>query len=53
MVAAFRRVSTNHTGSGCITSFSSGGANVSVVIQNFLNISVSFTVAIEVLCLPM
>lgn len=51
-IAAFRRVSTNHVGSGSITAFSSGGKNVSVTVYNFIGSSVSFTVSVDILCLP-
>lgn len=52
VIAGFRRISTNHTGSGSITYYSSGGSSVSVSIHNYLSSSLSFTVDVEVYCVP-
>lgn len=52
VIAGFRRVSTNHAGTGSITSFSSGGSSASVSVHNYSSSSVSFTVDVDLYCVP-
>lgn len=52
VIAGFRRISTNHTGTGSITYFSSGGSSVSVSIHNYSSSPVSFIVDVDLYCVP-
>lgn len=52
VIAAFRKITSDHTGTASITHFSSGGSTVTVSLHNHTSQNVSFVVEVEVYCVP-